>query len=159
MVKKFKIIAPEIEIDKEVLEKRNKAMFKDDFDKGGILAKAFILTYMNEPVSVTELTTILNKQYHIENDRATVYRVLKRLVDKHLFFTATSGYVISIPDPERREIHNKIMEKYHKFIRTIPEQFRKRFHDINYFWVANGDGLNYIQWCCDILGFKYEEEK
>lgn len=156
---KFKITIPEKEIKPEIVEKKNRALFSDNLDKGGILAKAFVFCYLNQPISVTELTKKLSKYDMIDYDRATVFRALKQLNEKYLLASCTSADVITLHDSERKPIHKEIMIKYYNFLEHIPKQFRKNFSTINYFWIHNNDGLNYIEWCCKLLNFKCEVEK
>jgi len=158
MDKKFKITLPKQEIKPEITEKRNRAIFSDDLDKGGILAKTFIFTYLNQPASTTEVTKAMNKYYDVDFDRAMVFRALQKLNDKFILASSTSGNCLSLTESERREIHNEIIQKYYSFLRTIPDQFKKRFQNINYFWVSNGEGVKYIEWCCKLLNFDYEEK-
>jgi len=152
----FKITLPEANIDPEFVEKRNRAMLSEDFAKGGMLAKVLVFTYLHHPISTTELTTKLNDYFKLNIDRASIYRTLQKLVEKHLIATTTTGVVMHMTEGERSEIHKKIIHKYYEFLEKIPDQFRKKFQNINYFWVANGEGTKYIEWCCKLLKFKCE---
>ena len=157
MDKKIKIVLPKLNIDPIEVERKIRAMFYDDLEKGGSLAKVFIFCYLNQPCAVTELTKKLTDYYQFDYDRATVFRAMKRLNEKYILAKATSGDMLSLQDQERKPIHKEAIEKYYGFLRPIPEQFRKNFHSINYFWVQNGNGLKYIEWCCKILNFKIEK--
>lgn len=154
--KKFKITLPEQTITPDVIEKRNKAMFNEDLEREGILAKVFIFVYINQPCSVTDITKKMFNYYHIDYNRTNVFRALKKLTDHHILYTTTSGDVLYIPESERNKMQREVMMKYHNFIKNIPDSFKKNFSNINYFWVANGEGYKYIEWCCKILNFNCE---
>ena len=47
----------------------------------------------------------------------------------------------------------KIIERFHHFLSKIPVAFRNKYTDVNYFWISNGEGFKYIEWCCKLLGF------
>ncbi len=157
MNKKFNIELPEIKTDSETVVNRNRGMFKMDLDKGGMLAKVFIFAYMNQPISTSKLTEKLQEHYHVEFNRGTVYNSAKKLVDLGLLNTITSGDVLMIPDPEKTEIHNKIVEKFFLFVNQMPKHFRNAYNKVNYYWLSNGEGYNYIEWCCKILRFGVKE--
>ena len=156
---KFKIELPEQEIQPEVIEKRNRRMFSEDSEKNGILAKAFIFTYMNQPLSVTDLQKKLNRYYQVDYDRALIFRALKKLNESYLLAKDSIGCILTLPDLDKKDIHKKAIEKYHAFLNTIPKPFRNNYQDVNYFWVQNGEGLKYVEWCCDLLNFKCEVEQ
>ncbi len=158
-MKKFKIILPEQEIDEKETESKNRANFSKDLAKGGLLAKSLIFTYMNQPVSTTEITKLLNDYYKMDYDRSSVFRALQKLSEKHIIATTTTGTVMHLPEGDRSEIHKKVVEKYYAFLHKIPTQFQKKFQNINYFWVSNGLGTKYIEWCCKLLNFKIEGGK
>ena len=158
-MKQFKIELPENPITKEEIFAKNRGMFNQDLQRGGILAKVFIFTYLNAPASTTEITEKLQAYYRIEFNRGTVYTNLKKLVDLGLLHTATSGDIFSTPENERKEIHEQILKKFLEFISKMPTSFRKRYDAVNYFWISNGDGMQYIEWCCNLLGFKIKEQK
>lgn len=153
----LKIILPPVKEAKNQ-EQINKKMFSDDHEKGkGLLSKVLVFIQINEPVSVTELTNKIIEYYKTEYDRAAIFRACQRLQKVGIINQAVSGLVISMPEGERTPMHQKIVTKYRKFLSNIPEPFKHRFNDVNYFWVSNGVGTKYIKWCCDILGFKCED--
>ena len=155
----FKIIIPEQNMKSEDIERRNRAFFTEDFNKGGILAKVLVFTKLNQPVSTTEITKILNDYFKMDFDRASVYRALQKLNEKNIITTTSSGIVQSLTLGERLPIHTQILEKYYAFLHKIPTQFRTKFQNVNYFWVSNGEGMKYIEWCCNLLNFKCEKTK
>jgi hypothetical protein len=157
MEREFKIDLPELKVNKEQKEQEIRAKFKEDFNKGGNLTQVFIFTYLNQPASVTEITDSMSKYYQKEFERTAVFRVLNRLVKLGLIHTTTSGMVVHTPNNERKDVHNLIITKFKRFLEGIPEPFKKRYTDVNYFWLANGEGMNHLDWCCRILGFKCEE--
>ena len=156
---KFKITLPEREHNPQDSEKKIKAMFKEDADRGGLLARALVFLYMKQPCSTTDLKDMISNYYGVDYDRTAVYRALRKLIDKHLVASTTTGIILHLSEAERSEVHHEITKKYFEFLNKIPEQFRKRFQNINYFWVANGEGVKYIDWCCKVLNFKCEKIK
>lgn len=156
--KKIKIILPEIEIDEKTKESIIRKTLKEDFDRGGILAKCLVFIYLNDAVSTTELTKYLRNYYQIEFDRVNVFRAIQRLTNLHLTNMVQSGYIINLGKGERKEIHELILQKHLSFLQNIPTQFRAKFNDVNYVWVSNGEGTKYLKWCSELLNFKYKEE-
>jgi len=159
MEKKFKIELPELTIKKEQLILEGRARFTNDFDRGGILTQVFVFTYLEQPSSATNITDALSQYYHTEFDRTKVFRSLDRLVKLGLIYTTTSGDVITTPEEDRKEIHKKIFDKFQKFMEKIPAPFRKRYSNVNYYWTANGFGLEFIEHCCKLLNFKCKTQK
>jgi len=160
MDKKFKITMPGENIKPEVLKQKIKKFFSDDMENGqGILSKVFIFTYQNQPISITDLTRKINDYYKTDVDRSLVFRSADKLVEKNLLCKATSGYVLSIPPKDQKPIHKKIIETFHRFLGTIPLPFRNRYQIVNYLWIANGQGLDYIEWCCKLLNFEVKVGK
>lgn len=157
METKFKITMPEQEIKPEYEEKRKRAMFSEDLEKNGILAKAFIFVYLNQPASVTEISEKMSEYYKTDFERGTIFRALKKLADNNILFRTQSGYVLSLNPPEQKPIHQEILKKFYHFISTIPTPFRNRYNDVNYFWI-NGEGTKYVEWCCKLLNFKCVKE-
>jgi len=153
-MKKYKIILPETKITPKDVERKIKRRLKEY--KEGILSKVFVFAYLSQPFSTTELTKKLKNYYHQEFDRATIFRYLKELVDDGLLSSTTTGYVFSIKN--NNDIYSEIKEKFHKFIEKIPEQFQKKFHNINYFYISEY-GEKFIPWACDVIGFKYTENE
>lgn len=155
----FKITLPEQEIKPEIIEKRNRAMFTEDLEKNGVLAKVLVFTYLNKPCTVTEITKIISKYYKLDIDRAKIFRAYQKLVEKGLVFTTTPGDIIHTAIGERKEVEKEILTKYYSFLENIPESFKKNFTNINYYWLSNGEGTSYLEWCCKILNFKCEAKR
>jgi hypothetical protein len=155
----IKITLPEAKITPEELEKKTKAWLTEDFEKQGILAKVLVFTYLYHPVSTTELTKKMSSYFNVDFDRATVYRALQKLNEKYIVVNVNTQYVLMLQEVERSPMHKKALEKYYSFLSLIPEQFKKRFQNVNYFWVNNSQSIKYVEWACRLLGFKYEKEK
>ncbi|CAK0756687.1 hypothetical protein CCP1ISM_60016 [Azospirillaceae bacterium] len=155
----FDIDLPDVTIDEQQKEQTIKAMLSNDLQKGGIIAKVFIFTYLRKVTAISELTEELRKYYQIDFDRANVWRAAEKLVNNGLLFKATSGFVLGLADSELKDIHKKIIEKHRAYLEGIPKQFRQRYNDVNYVWVSNGNGVKYVPWACKLLGFKYKEKK
>ena len=159
MEKKFEIILPEIHISSQERENQIKAILKGDFEKGGNLAKVLVFLYLSEPEAVTALSNKLSEYYQIEFERTNVFRALQRLLKNGCLFSTTTGYVISLDPSERKEVHNKILQKHQIFLSKMPKQFQGKYTDVNYFWLSNGYGINVLEWCCRLLNFKIKEKK
>jgi hypothetical protein len=156
MEKKFKITLPEIKINEEDKEKSVKKAFTDDFEKKGILAKVFIFIYLNEVSPITELTKSLRDYYKTEFEKTYVFRAVSKLLNLDLINKVQVGYVLALPNSEKKEVHKNIVQKHFQFLNKIPEPFRQRFNDVNYYWIRE---KKYLEWCCKLLGFKISEEK
>ncbi len=154
----FKITPPELNIDKKEVEARNRRMFKEDFEKNGMLAKVMVFIHMYEPLSTSELADKMTYYYQLEHDRVRVFRAVDRLVKLGLIFRVTSGYVLTLLESERKVVHNKILDKHRSFLSRQPKQFQNRYTDVNYFWIKNGEGMKYMEWCCKLLNFKCEKK-
>lgn len=159
MKKEYDIELPEQNIKPQEIEARYRGMFNMDYKNGGILAKVLIFAYLHEPTTITEVTRKLNDYYKEDHDRANIYRTMKKLEDKNLLHRATIGYVFTIPESEQTDMHKKIINKYHHFLTAIPVPFRKAYTDMTYYWVSNGEGMKYVEWCCKILNFKFKKIK
>ena len=154
MEKKYKINLPETQVTPQEVEARIRAKLKTF--KEGILAKVFIFTYINQPASTTEVTKKMKAYYHQDFDRATVFRYLSELVDSGLLTKTNSGYALTYE--HNSLIIRAIKDKFQEFMKTIPEQFRKKFKNINYFY-ASEYGEKFIPWACEVIGFKVKELK
>lgn len=154
----FKITLPDLNINQEQKVREMKARFTDDFDKGGILNQVFVFTSLSEPASVKEITDNMTKYYQKEFFTTEVRRSLNRLVKLGLLNTKTSGDILILRVDEKNENDNKISAKFHHFLDKIPNQFRNRYTNMNYFWVSNGYGLEFINHCCKLLNFKCEKK-
>lgn len=155
----FTIKLPENPIDPDEIKNKNRKMFRDDFDNGGVLAKVLIFTKMNEPVNSQDLRTYLQGYYKIEFDVNLIKRGLKRLNELGILHSITSGDVMSMPQHEMSDLYKEVYKRFFHFLDHIPKQFRKQYNQVNYYWVANGAGEEYLEWCCKILGFGIEKEK
>lgn len=155
----FTIELPKNPITKEEIKSKRKAMFREDFDKGGNLAKIFVFTKLNEPVNSQDLKMILQGYYKTEYDINLIKRGLKKLNELGILNSISSGEIMSMPQNEMNDLLKDVYRKFFIFLDHIPKQFRKQYNQVNYYWVSNGDGEEYIEWCCNILGFKCVKEK
>jgi hypothetical protein len=159
MEKKFKIIMPPIDVTPEIVNQRVKKLFSDDVEfQEGILAKVFIFIYQHQPISISDLTKKINEHYQVDYDRTLIFRAVDKLANKNLVCIATSGDVLSLSPIDQKPIHKQIIEQYHNFLLKIPAQFRNRFQIVNYVWMSDKQRLDYLEWCCKLLNFKFEEE-
>jgi len=154
----FKITMPETQIKNEEIENMIKAMFNEDLTNDGILAKVFVFCYLKQPIRVTELTEKLNEYYKTDIDRSAIARALNKLVLKHVVCVKGSLDSLSNNPGEQTEMDKRIIERYHVFINHIPAPFRKNYNDVNYYWIANGEGIKYLEWCCKLLKFECEKQ-
>jgi len=155
----FEIELPEVNIKKEIEEAGIRRILTEDKEKGGILAKVLVFIYLKKVTSITELTDALTDYYHVVFDRANVWRAVEKLVKMRVVHKVTSGYVLSMPPSEMKEIHKLILEKHRIYLERLPNQFRQKYNDVNYVWVSNGLGENQIPWACKLLGFECKEKK
>lgn len=156
---KFKITLPPADVDPKDVESRNRAMFSDDLEGGGILAKSFIFCYLNQPSTITEITRKLNQYYETNLERTKIFRALQKLNEKFIVAQVSTTELLSIPSSERKKMHEAILSKHNNFLMGLPDAFRKKIAKVNYFWIPNGNGTKYIEWCCKLLNFKCQKEK
>jgi len=154
----FDINLPAVKKDDKLTEQINKKMFSDDGDKSKMLSKVLIFIKMNQPVSITELQNKMIEYYKVDMDRSNVFRAAQKLQKLGILNQTVSGVVLAMSESERDAIHNHIIAKHRQFLERIPQAFKARYNDVNYFWVANGDGVKYIEWCCKILGFEVKQK-
>ena len=152
MTNNIKITLPENPITPEEVKKRIRAMFKNDFDKDGILAKSFVFTKLTEPTYAKEIKLKLQEYYSIEFDKTNVSKSLKRLSDLGLLNSTTSGDLMTLKYEELNPLQQIAHKKFFYFLDTIPTQFRKKYDALTFYWIST-KGEEYIKWCCDILGF------
>ena len=63
-----------------------------------------------------------------------------------------------MPPNEQKDIHKEAYRKFFKYLEHIPKQFRRNYDKLNYYWVLNGEGDEYLEWCCKLLGFEIEKK-
>jgi hypothetical protein len=153
----MRINLPNNPMKKEEIIQKNKAMFKEDLDKGGSLAKVLVFTKIYEPVNSQDLKNYMVGYYHLDIDLNLIKRALKKLGELGILHSITSGDIVIMANNERLEIHKKIYDKFFNFLEHIPKQFRRQYNQVNYYWVSNGEGEAYLEWCCKILGFDFEK--
>jgi len=155
----FKIIPPDIHINGETDVMNNKEKFINDFQANGILTEVFIFCAINQPITKGLLTDKLTEYYRKQFDPGTVYRSLKLLTSLGILHSVTAGEVVLIQSNMRNDMEKEVVERYYAFLDHIPKQFRQNFGGMAYFWVSNGDGVQYLDFCCKLLGFKCEKEE
>jgi hypothetical protein len=79
------------------------------------------------------------------------------LIKMDIAFSRNSGYLMTTKDSEMSEVERYMLAKFKNFINTIPQAFRNRYTDMNFFSLSNGFGLEFVQWSCKILNFKCME--
>jgi len=155
----IKIFLPEQKIDESQRETNIKKIFGEDKErKEGLLSQIMVFVYLNKVLSITELTDKLQEYYKREFDRIAVFRGTDRLYKLGLFKRITGGELLSMDEEEKEEIHKYTESKHRKFLSKISPQFRNRYSNINYVWVANGEGHKYLSWCAKLNNFSFEEE-
>lgn len=153
----MEIIKPNNPTSNEEIKAKNRRMFKEDLDRGGILAKAFIFVKDNEPTYSTEVRQKLIEYYKYEFDKSTISRALKKMGELGLLNSVTSGELTMMPDQERTTYHRIAQAKFLKFLQHIPKQFWSQYNSLVFYWISNGDGLEYLEWCCRLLGFEVKK--
>jgi len=159
MDKRFKIKIPDFDVNKEQRIREVNALLKDDFERGGLLNQCIVFTYNNETVTATELANILTKVYKKEYDRSTVSRALHRLTKMDILFLRNSGYLMTSEYSELNETERFMLAKFRQFLSKIPIAFKNSYTNVNYFAIANGFGLEFIEHSCKILKFDCEDIK
>lgn len=150
----YEIILPEIKIDEKERRQRINAMFKNDFDKGGILASSFIFVYLNQPCSISEVTDKMASYYQKSIEKVSISRALKKLQRENLLHTTESGNILLMNNSEQTDIHKKILLKFNRFLETIPVAFRGKYTDVKYYWLTKKEGESYLSWCSKMLNFE-----
>jgi len=150
---------PKNPISAEEIKQRNKKMFSDDFEKGGFLTKVLVFTKINEPINSQDLNLFLKKYYKIDFDVNVIKRGLKKLSELGILNSIASGDLMSMPQNELNDLLKEAYKKFFLFLDHIPKQFRKQYNQVNYYWVSNGNGEDYLEWCCKLLGFDFSKDK
>lgn len=154
----FKIKLPRNNIKIEDIQARNRRMLHDDFEREGLLAKILVFLKMNEPASNDEIKEFLQNYYKIEFDKSKIKISTKRLNDLGILHSITSGELMTMPLSEQTELHKVAYKKFFIYLDHIPSQFRRNYNKVTYYWISNGEGNVYIEFCCKLLGFEYREE-
>ena len=159
MKKKIEITLPQVKVDKEEQDQRVKQILTyDKNEKEGILSQVMVFAQMYGPLSITNLTNKMENYFRKEIERANVSRAVEQLVKLGLMMRVTSGDVLFMPEDEKDEIHKEVDRIHRNFLQRIATPFRSNYSKVNYVWVANGDGLQYIDLCCKLNGFDYKEK-
>jgi hypothetical protein len=157
----MKIVLPERKESPQEYEERVarlKRMLKEDYDKDGLLAKIIVFMHISEkPLTVTGMQDVLIQYYQEDINRTKVFRAMDRLSKLNILHHATSGEILIMSESERDECHKKIIEEFRKFISKQPKHFQHNYNNINYFWLANGYGLKFLEWSTKIIGGTIEE--
>lgn len=158
-MERFNIIPPEAPELTETIKSRIRGMFNEDFQKNGLLAKIFVFIAMLQPMSATQSTSKLTSYYKIPFDKGTISRNMKKMAEMGLFHSITSGDLQHTPHDMRSAMQKEAYDKHQRYLETIPTQFRKKYDAVNYYWISNGMGEEFVEWCCKIIGFKFEGKK
>jgi len=159
MEKKFRIALPDNPISEETNQAIVRAFFKKDVeDDGGFLTKTFVFLYLNQPVTVTLLTDKINEYFHTDEDRIKTSRALKKLESKNIVGSIFAQETLIKKPTDLTDIDKEIMQKYLQFIASLPSNLKQTYESVKYYWVSNGEGIKYIEWCCDLLGFPCEQK-
>lgn len=154
----IKINLPKNPITKEEIKARNRAMFKEDFDKGGVLAKILVFITMNEPAQSKELQEKLHEYYRVGFDINHIKRGVRKLNELGILHSITSGEMMTMPQNELSDLVKSAYGKFFLYLEHIPKQFRRQYNQVIYYWVPKGSGEDYLEWCCNLLGFEIEKQ-
>jgi hypothetical protein len=141
----FEIEFPEVNVGSE--EARIRRWFKENPN----YAVLHLIVLGNKVVTITEATDYFCEILKREVDRAEVYRMMKRLVFKGLVGMIHIGDVLR--SQHNNELHSLIKQKYLKFLDKIPEQFRRKFRNIFYFY-PTPFGKKFAEWCGEVAKAK-----
>ncbi len=159
MKKKIEITLPPLKADKEERLRKMKQILTYDKNEGeGILSQVMVFTQMYGPISITALTNKIESYYQKEIDRSMISRATDKLVRLGLMFKGTSEEIMLLSEEEKKEVHKQIDRIHRNFLHKISVPFRNNFGKMNYVWVANGEGLDYMELCCKLNGFDYKEK-
>ena len=153
----MKIKLPKNPLNPEDIKSKNRGLLTFDFEKNGILCNTLVFTKINEPVSNEDLKDIMQQYYGIEVDKSKIKIATKRLNDLGMLNSITSGDLTTMPPNERTGIYNEAYIKFFRYLDHIPRQFRKNYDKLTYYWVANGMGLEYLEWACKLLKIEVED--
>lgn len=148
-------ITPKKSINNQEKKLQIRSLFGEDIEqKNGLLAKVLVFLQINQPCSTNELKDKICKHYEEHIARTTISRAIKKLQDFGLIHETTPNELSfeggDIP------LKNHILAKYNNFLNGLPNQFRKNFGSMSYYWVSNGNGINYLAYCCKLLKFEIE---
>ncbi len=159
MNKKIEITLPPVNVNKEEQDIKIRQMLTyDKNEKEGTLSQVMVFAQMYGPLSITNLTNKMELYFRKEIERANVSRAVDKLVKLGLMMRVTSGDVLFMPEDEKDEIHKEVDRIHRNFLQRIAQAFRNNYSKVNYIWVANGDGIKYIDLCCKLNGFDYKEK-
>jgi len=143
----YRVMDFEIELPKtepKVEEGRTRRWLNENPD----LAKLFIIALIKEPCTTTEVTEFISTLYGKEYDRANIYRKLRRISQKGLLSMIPVDEVFH--SQRNNQAYSLIKLKHYEFLKTIPENFRKRFRHVVYFYHTDF-GMKFVEWCGKIL--------
>lgn len=139
MSKKYEIELEGMDMDKK------KARIRRWLKNNEFSSKVLVFLYKNQPSYVSKIKEKLENYYPSASiSRTRVYRELKTLRNKELVVLIPASTVMrsrNIEDP----IHKRVKRKHESFLSNIPEQFRKRYKDMCYFYVSEF-GEELIPW-------------
>ncbi len=151
---KIKII-PKKEINNQEKNLQIRSLFGEDVEqKNGLLAKVLVFLQINQPCSTNELKDKICQHYEEDIERTQISRTIKKLQYFGLIHETTPNEISF--EGEDTPLNNHILAKYNRFLQNLPTQFRKNYGNMSYFWVSNGNGVNYLAYCCKLLKFEIE---
>lgn len=151
------ILPPQPKDFPESVKQKNRAMFTNDYEREGILAKVFVFTKISQPTTKNELQQKLQEYYGTEFDKDAIGRALKKLEGLGLLKIITSGELVVMDEDEMDDMQKTARAKFFKFLQHIPSQFKKNYNAMGFYSMTNGLGIEYIPWCCKLLGFQFKE--
>lgn len=155
----IEIKIPDLKITEEEQLSRNKALLSNDKQNGlGYLSLIIPFLKIHGPLSVTDLKDLIQSYLKREVERVNVYRQADRLFKLGILHKVSSGDILTMEEYEKETIHKHIEAKHRKFLSTISLPFRKTYGNRNYFWLSNGEGDKYVEWCCKLNGFEYKKK-
>lgn len=121
------------------------------------LSFVFVELYLNQPMSGKELSKVILNDVGIAIERTYMYQLLSKLEAFNLTSKRSFGSVLS--SEESSEHDESITRKHGVFEKNIPTPFKRRFENMNYYYVTKY-GEEFIPFVCKkILGIEVYESK
>lgn len=127
-MKKYKLNIDKINHSEETAAKIRRVLMQT---KNRPLCLLFIAIYTNQPLTSSEITSILNSKLGLIFDRNATNNQIRRCVEFGLIARRTPGA------DESDNIQKTINKKHDEFLKTIPSPFTKRFDKVNYYYVTS----------------------
>lgn len=122
------------------------------------LVKVLVFINNMQPVCEPELKRKLNKHYN-GFDKIKLYQIFAQLKGEGLISFKKIKNLVDKNEHTKTEIGKEIYKVHQEYLKKrIPEQFRNRYYHMNYYFLTKFGG-EFVEFCCKVLGLKYEKEE